>query len=105
MLGVMFFFRPIAEADSGSGPVPAPVIGFLIYIGLCVALFDWSSRQMRSAWKGGFVVAAGQYLVVIDLMLRGERGLLTALASGALLTVTWAVTAFAYDKLIERSGP
>lgn len=32
-LGVVFFFRPIAEADSVSGSLPSPVVGFLVYGG------------------------------------------------------------------------
>lgn len=46
LLGVLFFFKPIAAADSGSGLVPPPFIAFLVYVGLCVALFDWAARQM-----------------------------------------------------------
>lgn len=102
LLGVIFFFRPVAEADAGTGPVPPALIAIVVYVGLAVALFDWAARQMHSARKGAFVVAAGQYVLVIDLTLRGERGYMTALASGVLLAVTWAITALVYSKFMER---
>lgn len=104
LAGVVLFFQPVAESDAVSGaPVPQPV-GFLVYVGLCVALFDWLAFQMRSAWKAAFALAAGQYVVVIDLALRGERGLLTLAASGALLAVTWLCVGFVYARLHPGGG-
>ena len=82
LIGVVFFFRPIAEADTGPAvAAPAP-IALLIYVGLCVALFHWLAGAMSSAWKAAFAVAACQYALVIDLTMRGERGLVTMIASG-----------------------
>lgn len=99
LVGVMFFFRPIAAADPAPGHSPLPqALGFFIYVGLCVALFDWLARQMQGAAKAAFALAAAQFILIVDLALSGERGLLTLAAGGALLAVTWVCVAFVYSR-------
>ena len=96
--GVMLFFGPIAKADAPSGPLVPPIIGFLVYVILSVMLFDWTARQMRSAYKAAFIVGASQFLLVnVDFVLAGKRGLLTGAASTVLMVVTWGCVAFAYS--------
>lgn len=93
LVGVVAFFRPIAESDVVQGPpVPAPV-AFAVYVGLCVALYEWLTRTMQRPVHAAFAMAAIQFALVVDLTLRGERGVRTALASAVLLGVTWAAAA------------
>ena len=93
LVGVFLFFRPISEGDTARLSVH-PAVGLLVYVGLCAALFDWGARQLRSPYKSAFFVAAAQFVLIVDLTLRGERGWITTLAGGVLLAVTWAAVAF-----------
>jgi hypothetical protein len=104
-VGIVFFFAPIADSDPvpAAAPVPAPV-GFFIYVALAVALYDWLANQMNSAAKAAFGLAAAQFVLVIDFTLRGERGLVTLVASGILLAVTWSCVAFVYSKFSPGRG-
>lgn len=95
--GVVFFFRPIAEADS-VGALPPPAIGFLVYILLSVLVLDWASQQFGQPVKVALVIAASQIILVVDLVLRGERGPATGAAGSVLILVTWITMGFAYSK-------
>jgi hypothetical protein len=98
LVGVKFFFGPIAESDAPSGPLLSPAVGFFIYVSISIALFDWVARQLQNAYKAAFIIGASQFILVnIDFVLRGERGLTTAAASTALLVVTWISVAVAYS--------
>ena len=98
LAGVRFFFGPIAKADIATGPLLHPAIGFFIYVALSIALFDWVARQLSNAYKAAFVVAASQFILVnVDFVFRGERGLMTAVASTVLLVATWVAVAYVYS--------
>lgn len=105
LVGVKFFFGPIAEADTPSGPLLSPSVGFFIYVALSIALFDWIARQLHNAYKAAFIVAASQFILVnVDFVFRGERGLITAAASTALLVATWFCVAFAYSMFVREEN-
>jgi hypothetical protein len=109
LVGVLLFFKPIADGDTGRFEIN-PAAGLFTYVVLCVALFDWTARQIESAYKAAFIVAGSQLILVIDLMLRGERGLATAAAGAVLLAVTWVPIAYVYTRLggtksIGRGNP
>lgn len=96
--GVIFFFKPIAEADTISGPLLHPAAGLFVYVVLSVILFDWIARQIRNAYKAAFIIIVFQSILVnVDFVLRGERGLMTAGASTVLLVATWFSVAYAYS--------
>ena len=98
LAGVIFFFGPIEQADTTSGPLLPPAIGFFIYVALSISLFGWVVRQIGNPYKAAFVIAAAQFILVdVDFVLRGQRGLMTAAASTALLAATWFAVAFAYS--------
>jgi hypothetical protein len=79
-----------------------PAVNLLVYVGLTVALFDWTARQMRSAYKAAFVVAAAQmFLVNVDYVLSGKRGVVTAGASTVLMVVTWLAVAAVYSRFVR----
>lgn len=101
LCGVLFFFKPIADDDTSVVSFH-PALGLLAYVGLCVVLFAWASKEMRSAYKGAFMVAAPQVVFAFDLAFRGERGLLTAAAGAILLIATWLLVAFVYSFFIEN---
>ena len=103
LFGVTFYFGPIAEADVPSGPLLVPAAGFLIYVSISIVLFDWVARQLQDAYKAAFVVGASQFILVnVDFVLRGERGLATAVASTVLLVATWISVAAAYSVFTDK---
>jgi len=103
LVGVLFFFGPIAAADAPGDPLVPRVVGFLVSTALYVALFIWVSREMGTPLKAAMVVALSQLLLVdVDYLLSGERGLAAAGASAILLLVSWGATGWVYGKL-DRS--
>ena len=103
LAGVLFFFNPVTEGDTSLVSVH-PAIGLLVYVGLCVSLFVWSTIQTRSPYKGAFLIAAPQFIFVVDLTLRGSRGFVTALAGTALLICTWLIVAYTYSRFDRHDG-
>jgi uncharacterized membrane protein len=102
LAGVSFFFGPIAQADVVSGPLLPPAMGFFVYVTLSIVLFDWIARQIGSAYKAAFIVGASQFILVnVDFVFRGERGLMTAGASTALMVATWIAVAYAYSFFVR----
>ena len=98
LAGVLFFFDPLTAGDTSFVAVH-PAVGLLVYAGLSIALFVWSTNQTNSAYKGAFLLAAPQIILVIDLTLRGSRGVTTALAGTTRLAFTWLVVAYTYSRL------
>ncbi len=96
--GVIFIFRPLAEADTASAAWPAPV-AILVYLVLSVLLLDWAARRTRSTYSAAFIIGSAQFIVIVDLLSRGERGVLTAAAGTALLIVSWGCVAFVHSRL------
>lgn len=103
--GVVFFFRPIAEADSVGGWLPPPTIGFLVYVLLSVLVLDWAIRRFGKPIKVGLVIALSQIIMIIDLVLRGDRGVATGAAGALLVLVTWTAMGFAYGKALPEGSP
>lgn len=102
LLGVYFVFQPISAADNDRVLSIPPIIGFLAYIVLSVALLHWAARTMRNAYKAAFVIAASQFILVnVDYVLTGKRGLVTAAASTLVLAATWFCAAFAYTYFVK----
>ena len=98
--GVLLVFRPIAEGDTVS-PAWPPVLAILVYLVLSVLLLDWAARQTRSSYSAAFVIASAQFIFIVDLLSRGERGMMTAAAGTALLAVTWSCVAFVHSRLTK----
>jgi hypothetical protein len=96
--GVVLFFRPLAEADTASEAWP-PLIAIAVYLVLSVLLLDWAARQTRSSYTAAFVIASSQFIFIIDLLSRGERGVLTAAGGTALLILSWAAVAIVHSRL------
>jgi len=99
LIGVLFWFRPIEEADEAAAVLVPPALNLLIYALLSVLLFDWAVRRMKGPCAAAFLIGAAQYILVIDLTLRGARGIATAGASAVLIIVTWICVAFIYSLL------
>ena len=100
LIGVPLFFNPIAKGDIGVQLVH-PAVGFFTYVALCVLLFHWAAVQLDSPHKAAFVVAASQFLLIIDMTLAGKRGLATAGAGAILLLVTWVCISYVYSFLLR----
>lgn len=98
VVGVIFFFRPIAQGDTVSAAWPAP-IAITVYLVLSVTLLDWTAQRTHNSFSAAFIIAAAQFILIVDLLSRGERGLLTAVAGTALLVATWLSVAFVHARL------
>jgi hypothetical protein len=94
-VGVIYFFKPIATADSAASPPVPAALGFLVYIVLSVLLLDWATRQIGRPF----------ILVSVDFVLRGERGVATGAASAVLILVTWTLMAAAYGAILPETKP
>lgn len=97
IVGVISFFRPIADADGAAPAWPAP-LALALYAGLSVFILDWTAQRLRNSFSAAFVIAMSQAILIVDLLARGERGLLTAAAGIALLAVTWTGVAFVHSR-------
>jgi len=102
LVGVLLFFKPLTDGDTSIIAVH-PAIGLFVYVGLCIGVFAWATKEVGNAYKGAFIVAAPQFILIVDLTLRGERGLLTAAAGTLLLGSTWFLVAYVYSRF-DRSG-
>jgi hypothetical protein len=98
LVGVLFFFEPIADGDTLRLSVH-PLVAFTVYVVLSVTLFDWAARQMSSPFKAAFVVAAAQVILIADFTLSGKRGPMTFAAGAVLIIVTWVCVSFVYSRL------
>jgi drug/metabolite transporter superfamily protein YnfA len=96
--GVILFFRPLADADNAAIVWPAP-IALAVYAGLSVLLLDWAAQRLKSSFAAAFIIAMSQFIFIVDLLSRGERGVLTAAAGIVLLTISWAAVAFVHSKV------
>ena len=79
IIGVLLFFRPLAETDVVATARP-PLIALSIYSVLSVLLLDWAARRTGSSYSAAFIIASAQLIFIADLLGRGERGVLTAAA-------------------------
>jgi drug/metabolite transporter (DMT)-like permease len=100
--GVLLFFRPIADSDIASNPWPAP-IALAVYSGLSILLMDWAAQRLKSSYAAAFIVAGAQVIFIIDLLARGERGYLTALAGVVLVAATWVSVAFVHSRFTREA--
>lgn len=100
--GVFLFFRDVAAADQGRELMINPMIGITIYGLLGAILLSQAARVTGGALKAAVIIGASQFILVnVDFVMRGERGLMTAAASTALLALTWFSAAIVY-KTVER---
>lgn len=100
--GVLLFFKGIADADQGRELAVNPILGVAIYSVCAALLLAYAARVTGSAFRAATIIAAAQFILVdVDFVVRGERGLMTAAASSALLVLTWYAAA-AIFKLVDR---
>ena len=100
VLGVLFFFLPISSGDNVAAEWP-PLIAVAVYVLLSIALFDWAATRIGSSFYAAFVIAGAQFIFIVDLIARGERGIMTAVAGTALLAITWVCVAFVHSRLSD----
>lgn len=97
VLGVLFFFIPIAAGDTAATQW-SPVLALSVYIILSISLLDWAAAKIGSSYSAAFVIAGAQFIFIVDLLARGERGIKTALAGTCLLAFTWVCVAFVHSR-------
>ncbi len=104
VLGVLFFFLPISSGDTAAAEWP-PLIAVSVYVLLSIALFDWAAIRFGSSFSAAFVIAGAQFIFIVDLLARGERGVMTAVAGTGLLAITWVCVAYVHSRLlVTQSG-
>lgn len=103
MLGVFLFFKPIALEDTVRLSLPS-YLGTL-YILMCALIYQWAYGQLSSSFKAAWVVTLPQVALIIDLVIRGERGPVTAAAGIALLIAVWFSVAFIHQMTRRYTKP
>ena len=103
LLGVVYWFRPISESDQAGSPLLSAPLSLAIYAALSVLLYDGAVRRTKEVFVTAIVIGASQYILVVDLTLRGERGITTAGASAILIFVSWLAVALVY-RLFLKTG-
>lgn len=63
-----------------------------------VLLLDWAIQRFGHPVRIGLAIALSQVVLVVDLVLRGDRGVATGAAGAALILVTWTTMGFVYGK-------
>lgn len=101
VIGVFFWFQPIAEPDQAGSPLVSAPLNLAAYAALAVLLYDWAVRQTEGLFATAFIIGASQYILVLDLTLRGDRGLATAGASAVLILVMWVSVASVYSSFFR----
>ena len=95
---VLFLFGQYSDLPPPAEPPVHPLIAFAIYITLMVALFAWAVDRIGSPWITALALGGSQFLLVnVDMVLRGDRALETAVASTVMLAVTWSALALAWQ--------
>jgi len=103
LIGVVLWFRPIAEQDEPGAPLLSPALSLTAYSLVSVVLFSWAARRMSSSSAAAFVIASAQIVLVIDLSMRGDRGWSTAGAGAVLIAATWAAVAAVHAFVARRT--
>lgn len=106
LVGVLYFFQPIAAADSPGEPLVPAAVNLLVYVVLSVLLLDWVNQKVGDPIRAGLVIAFSQIILVsVDFVLRGDRGLATGGASAILILITWLGMGAAYGLVLRKSNP
>ena len=95
---VFLFFKPLSDGDTLGQPWPAGV-AVPIYMIASVLLHDWLSRVTSSSYRAALALGCAQAILIVDLLARGERGAVTAIAGIAMLLTTWGALAIVHARL------
>ncbi|MEL6488181.1 MAG: hypothetical protein AAFQ13_13695 [Pseudomonadota bacterium] len=103
LLLVFGMFQRFSDIPPPASAPVHPLIGFTVYVTLMVALFAWVADRMASPWRAALALGGAQFLLVnVDMVLRGDRAIETALASTVLLIGTLAPLAAAWQITARR---
>ena len=101
---VVLFFKPLSGSDTVGHPWPVAV-SVSFYVIASVLLHDWLSIAAASSYKAAFALGAAQAILIVDLLARGERGLVTAAAGIAMLVITWGTLAVVHRSMTNLRFP
>lgn len=102
---VVTLYRPVSQLEGSGEAVLHPILGFTVYVGLMVWLFDWAARKIGNAWHAATALGGAQFLLVnVDMTLRGDRAFQTAMMSTLVLLVSWSALAFAWNWAENRAA-
>lgn len=74
VIGVFYWFQPIAEADQAGSPLISAPLNLAAYAALCVLLYDWAVRRTEGFFATAFIIGASQYILVLDLSSGASAG-------------------------------
>ena len=101
LIGVLLFFQPLTAGDQSLINVH-PAIGLLTYAGVCTWIYLWAYHHIGHSYRSALVLVLPQAALIIDLTLRGDRGVVTALAGIALLVFTWFAVAYVHSYITSK---
>ena len=103
LLLVFTLFAPYSDLPAPAQAPVHPLIGFTVYVTLMVALFAWVADRMACPWRAALALGGAQFLLVnVDMGLRGDRAIETALASTLMMAITWGALAWARRLSVPR---
>ena len=101
-IGVYYFYGPIAESATPSGLELPRGVALLIAMVFFILFFDWVNQQVNNPLKSAMIVAVSQILLVdFYYVLTGQRPMMQATASIAVLLVGWGAAGMVYGKLLD----
>ncbi len=105
-LGVYYFYGPIAES-AGPGTMELPRgVALVIASVFFILFFDWANQQVKNPVMTGVIIAVSQILLVdVYYYLSGQRPMMQAAASAALLLVSWIAVGMVYGKMSGGGSP
>jgi len=94
LLLIWVLFRHFSDIPAPPDAPAHPLVGFVIYVTLMIALFAWVTPRIGGPWRAALALGGSQFLLVnVDMVLRGDRAIETALASSVMMLVTWSALA------------
>jgi hypothetical protein len=101
-LGVYYFYGPIAESAAPSGLELPRGVALMIAMVFFILFYDWVNQQVNNPLKSAMIVAVSQILLVdVYYVLTGQRPMMQAAASIAVLLVGWGAAGMVYGKLLD----
>ena len=98
LLLIWVLFRHFSDIPAPPDAPAHPLVGFVIYVTLMIALFAWVTQRIGGPWRAALALGGSQFLLVnVDMVLRGDRAIETALASSVMMLVTWSALAVVWQ--------
>ena len=106
LLLVFTLFQRFSDIPAPTAAPVHPLIGFAVYITLVTLFFAWVVERIGGPWRAALALGGAQFLLVnVDMVLRGDRAIETAVASTVMMVITWGALAGAWHVVGARKLP